>query len=104
MIVAAFPSLVDTVVCYTAVFSVVMQRGGVLRDDTKNGCVADYRYHKSCIIPLGGGGVFILSTLEGGLYNREGGYFWKQIILEGKILIKRFELQDRVKENLEKDS
>ena len=104
MIVAAFPSLVDTVVCYTAIFSVVMQRGGVLRDDTKNGCVADYRYRKSCIIPLGGG-VFILSTLEGGLYNGEGGgYFWKQIILEGKILIKRFELQDRVKENLEKDS
>ena len=26
------------VVCYTAVFSVV---GGALRDDTKNGCVAD---------------------------------------------------------------
>ena len=75
MIVAAFPSLVDTVVCYAAVFSVVMQRGGVLRDDTKNGCVADYRYRKSCIIPLGGGGVFILSTLEGGLYNREGGIF-----------------------------
>ena len=34
----------------------------------------------------------------------KGGYFWKQIILEGKTLIKRFELQDRVKENLEKDS
>ena len=38
----------DTVVCYTAVFSVVTQRssplsywGGALRDDTKNGCVAD---------------------------------------------------------------
>ena len=37
-----------TVVCYTAVFSVVMQcsspltgRGGALRDNTKNGCVAD---------------------------------------------------------------
>ena len=31
------------VVCYTAVFSVVTQRswGGALRDDTKNGCVAD---------------------------------------------------------------
>ena len=28
------------VVCYTAVFSVVTQRGA-LRDDTKNGCVAD---------------------------------------------------------------
>ena len=32
-------------VCYTAVFSVVTQRsspqGGALRDDTKNGCVAD---------------------------------------------------------------
>ena len=32
---------------YTAVFSVVTQcsspqRGGALRDDTKNGCVADY--------------------------------------------------------------
>ena len=38
---------VDTslhVVCYTAVFSVVTQRSslGALRDDTKNGCVADY--------------------------------------------------------------
>ena len=30
------------VVCYTAVFSVVTQWGGALRDDTKNGCVADY--------------------------------------------------------------
>ena len=34
-------------VCYTAVFRVVTQRssplGGALRDDTKNGCVADYR-------------------------------------------------------------
>ena len=33
-------------VCYTAVFSVNTQRsspwGGALRDDTKNGCVADY--------------------------------------------------------------
>ena len=30
-------------VCYTAVFSVVTQRWGeALRDDTKNGCVADY--------------------------------------------------------------
>ena len=29
-------------VCYTAVFSVVTQWGGALRDDTKNGCVADY--------------------------------------------------------------
>ena len=29
-------------VCYTAVFSVVTQLvGGALRDDTKNGCVAD---------------------------------------------------------------
>ena len=27
-------------VCYTAVFGVVKQRA--LRDDTKNGCVADY--------------------------------------------------------------
>ena len=37
------------IVCYTAVFSVVTQRsswGGTLRDDTKNGCVADY-------LPLG---------------------------------------------------
>ena len=33
-----------SVVCYTAVFSVVMQRSSqALRDDTKNGCVADYR-------------------------------------------------------------
>ena len=33
------------VICYTAVFSVVTQRpspGGALRDDTRNGCVADY--------------------------------------------------------------
>ena len=33
-----------TLVCYTAVFSVVTQSssgGGALRDDTKNGCVAD---------------------------------------------------------------
>ena len=34
-----------SLVCYTAVFSVVTQRsplwGGALRDDTKNGCVAD---------------------------------------------------------------
>ena len=30
------------IVCYTAVFSVVTQRGGALRDDTENGCVADY--------------------------------------------------------------
>ena len=32
-------------VCYTAVFSVITQRsfpGRALRDDTKNGCVADY--------------------------------------------------------------
>ena len=33
-----------SVVCYTAVFSVVMQRSSqALRDDTKNSCVADYR-------------------------------------------------------------
>ena len=33
-----------SVVCYTAVLSVVMQRSSqALRDDTKNGCVADYR-------------------------------------------------------------
>ena len=31
------------VVCYTAVFRVVTQWGGALRDDTKNGCVADYQ-------------------------------------------------------------
>ena len=33
-------------VCYTAVFSVATKRsshwGGALRDDSKNGCVADY--------------------------------------------------------------
>ena len=38
-----------TLVCYTAVFSVVTQRSsplweGAFRDDTKNGCVADYAY------------------------------------------------------------
>ena len=34
----------ERLVCYTAVFSVVTQRsswGGALRDDAKNGCVAD---------------------------------------------------------------
>ena len=33
-----------TEVCYIAVFSVVTQRwwGGALRDDSKNGCLADY--------------------------------------------------------------
>ena len=36
------PSL-NVLVYYTAVFSVVTQRGGALRDDTKNGCVADYK-------------------------------------------------------------
>ena len=35
------------VVCYTAVFSVVTQWGGALRDDTKNGCVADYVFGAS---------------------------------------------------------
>ena len=37
-------SITLPVVCYTAVFSVVTQRSsqGALRDDTKNGCVADY--------------------------------------------------------------
>ena len=29
-------------ICYTAVFSVVTQRSSLLRDDSKNGCVADY--------------------------------------------------------------
>ena len=40
MLLAAADSFL---VCYTAVFSVVTQRlwGGALRDDTKNGCVAD---------------------------------------------------------------
>ena len=37
-----FPRSPLGIVCYTAVFSVVTQRGGALRDDTKNGCVADY--------------------------------------------------------------
>ena len=31
----------SALVCCTAVFGVVMQRGA-LRDDSKNGCVADY--------------------------------------------------------------
>ena len=34
-------SITLILVCYTAVFSVVMW-GGALRDDSKNGCVADY--------------------------------------------------------------
>ena len=39
-----FPKSPIRLVCYTAVFSVITQRssGGALRDDTKNGCVADY--------------------------------------------------------------
>ena len=43
----SLPSLHD-LVCYTAVFRVVTHRssslplGEALRDDTKNGCVADY--------------------------------------------------------------
>ena len=38
------PNFTWTIVCYTVVFSVVTQRSsrGALRDDTKNGCVADY--------------------------------------------------------------
>ena len=28
-------------VCYTATAVLVLSRGGALRDDTKNGCVAD---------------------------------------------------------------
>ena len=37
---------VNFLVCYTAVFSVVTQCSspGALRDDTKNGCVADYQF------------------------------------------------------------
>ena len=35
---------IPDIVCYTGVFCVVTQRSslGALRDDTKNGCVADY--------------------------------------------------------------
>ena len=33
-----------TLVCYTAVFSVIVLLPGALRDDTKKGCVADYSY------------------------------------------------------------
>ena len=40
----------NSVVCNTGVFSVVTQRGGTLRDDTKNGCVVDY---KSRWVPSG---------------------------------------------------
>ena len=50
-----FDIFLTEVVCYKAVFSVVTQRssplsqwGGALRDDTKNGCVADY--NRSCMI------------------------------------------------------
>ena len=43
----SFYRFATTIVCYTAVFIVVTQRsfshwGEALRDDTKNGCVADY--------------------------------------------------------------
>lgn len=44
------------------------------------------------------------APLKEGFIIERGGYFWKKIVLEGKTLIKRFELLDRVKENLEKDS
>ena len=40
------------IVCYTAVFIVVTQRsspGGGLRDDSKNGCVADYQRNRMCV-------------------------------------------------------
>ena len=44
VLVILLPAL--SLVCYAAVFSVVTQRSspqrGALRDDTKNGCVADY--------------------------------------------------------------
>ena len=41
--VRVISSIASHVVCYTAVFSDVTQQwGGALRDDTKNGCVADY--------------------------------------------------------------
>ena len=39
------------VVCYTAVFSVVTQRGGALRDDTKTASVADYHEGDTFIYP-----------------------------------------------------
>ena len=37
-LIVLFQSIVRRLVCYTAVFSVVTQR-----NDTKNGCVADYQ-------------------------------------------------------------
>ena len=40
------------VVCYTAVFSVVRQRSSPLRDDPKNGCVADYTRRGSHIFGI----------------------------------------------------
>ena len=41
---------ISILVCYTAVFSVVTQCpwGGALREDTKNGCVADYINIQMC--------------------------------------------------------
>ena len=41
-----FQLFMTFLVCYTAVFSVVTQRSwrGALRDDSKNGCVADYDF------------------------------------------------------------
>ena len=42
------------IVCYTAVFSLVTQRSSPLvRDDTKNGCVADYLRNSTKILVLG---------------------------------------------------
>ena len=45
------------VVCYTAVFSVVTQRSSPLRDNTKNGCVADYQKREWFVFPLGHSGL-----------------------------------------------
>ena len=41
---------IPDIVCYTAVFCVVTQRSspGALRDDTKNGCLADYTGSSFC--------------------------------------------------------
>ena len=55
-------------VCYTAVFSVVTQRSsGALRDDTKNGCVADY------IMP----GCKLIRK-----YPKDGEFHWKKTVTD----------------------
>ena len=63
-------------VCYTAVFSVVTQRssrlwGGVLRDDTKNGCVADYKWVSSFLKTMPSEIGFPVTLTSGAFVNKK---------------------------------